>query len=375
MIEIVEALTKRQQRDFLNFPNRLFKGNPSYVPPLWLDEKKIFRKDYLYYETCEAVYYNAYKDGKMAGRISGILQKASNEKMGQKRIRFTRFDCIEDFEVAEALFAKVEAWAKEKGMDTVCGPLGFSDLEREGLLVEGFEEPETFEEQYNPPYYMDFIERLGYVKEVDWVESRVYAAEPEVEKQMFEMSQFIMKRYNLRFGPAKSGRDFIKRYLDGFFEILDKSYAGIYGTVPFTESMKQLMVDNFTLLVDEKHAAVVLDENDKVVLIALCLPSIAKAMQRSNGHLTPRALLEILKAKRRPEIIDFALIGVDPAWINRGVSVCIAARLSERLRTAPGLKYGETNLNLEDNAAIRHLWKRFKHETVKRRRAYVKTLA
>ena len=375
MIEIVEALTKRQQRDFLNFPNRLFKGNPSYVPPLWLDEKKIFRKDYLYYETCEAVYYNAYKDGVMAGRISGILQKASNEKMGQKRIRFTRFDCIEDFEVAKALFAKVEAWARSKGMDTVCGPLGFSDLEREGLLVEGFEEPETFEEQYNPPYYVDFIERLGYVKEVDWLESRVYAADPETEKQMFEMSQFIMKRYNLRFGPAKSGRDFIKRYLDGFFDILDKSYEGIYGTVPFTESMKQLMVDNFTLLVDAKHAAVVLDENDKVVLIALCLPSISKAMQRSNGHLTPLALLDILRAKRRPEIIDFALIGVDPSWLNRGVSVCIAARLSERLRTAPGLKYGETNLNLEDNAAIRHLWKRFKHETVKRRRAYVKALA
>ena len=374
MIEIVEALTRRQQRDFLDFPNRLFKDNPSYVPPLYMDEKKIFRKDYLYYETCEAVYYNAYKDGVMAGRISGILQKAANEKMNQKRIRFIRFDCIEDFEVAKALFEKVEAWARSKGMDTVHGPLGFSDLEREGLLVDGFDEPETFEEQYNPPYYVDFIERLGYVKEVDWVESRVYAADPETEKQMFDMSEFIMKRYNLRFGPAKNGRDFIKRYLDGFFEILDKSYAGIYGTVPFTESMKQLMVDNFTLLVDEKHAAVVLDENDKVILIALCLPSIAKAMQRSGGRLTPRALIDILKAKRRPEIIDFALIGVDPAWLNRGVSVCIAARLSERLRTAPGLKYGETNLNLEDNAAILHLWKRFRHETVKRRRAYVKTL-
>ena len=375
MIEIVEALTKRQQKDFLDFPNKLFKGNPSYVPPLYIDEKKIFRKDYLYYETCEAVYYNAYKDGVMAGRISGILQKAANEKMNQKRIRFIRFDCIEDFEVAKALFEKVEAWAKSKGMDTVCGPLGFSDLEREGLLVEGFDEPETFEEQYNPPYYVDFIERLGYVKEVDWLESRVYAADPETEKQMFEMSEFVMKRYNLRFGPAKSGRDFIKRYVDGFFEILDKSYEHIYGTVPFTESMKQLMVDNFTLLVDEKHAAVVLDENDKVILIALCLPSIAKAMQRSGGHLTPRALIDILRAKRRPEIIDFALIGVDPAWMNRGVSIVIAARLSERLRTAPGLKYGETNLNLEDNAAILHLWKRFRHETVKRRRAYVKTLA
>ena len=373
MIEIVEALTKRQQRDFLYFPNRLFKGNPSYVPPLWLDEKKIFRKDYLYYETCEAVYYNAYKDGVMAVRISGILQKASNVKTGQKRIRFTRFDCIEDFEVAQALFAKVEDWARSKGMDMVCGPLGFSDLEREGLLVDGFEEPETFEEQYNPPYYVDFIERLGYVKEVDWLESRVYAADPETEKQMFEMSDFIMRRYKLRFGPAKSGRDFIKRYVHGFFEILDKSYDKLYGTVPFTESMKKLMVDNFTLLVDERHAAVILDENDNVVLIALCLPSIAKAMQRSGGRLTPRAIFEILKAKRKPEIIDFALIGVDPAWMNRGVSVCIAARLSERLRT-PGLKYGETNLNLEDNAAILHLWKRFRHETVKRRRAYMKAL-
>ena len=134
------------------------------------------------------------------------------------------------------------------------------------------------------------------------------------------------------------------------------------------------MVDNFTLLVDEKHAAVVLDENDRVILIALCLPSIAKAMQRCDGHLTPRVLLDILKAKRRPEIIDFALIGVDPAWMNRGISVCIAARLSERLRTAPGLKYGETNLNLENNAAILHLWKRFNSVQTKRRRAYIKWL-
>ena len=374
MIEIVEALTRRQQKDFLNFANRLYRGNPSYVPPLWIDEKKIFRADYHYYETCEAVYYNAYKDGVMAGRISGILQKASNEKTGQKRVRFIRFDCIEDFEVAKALFDKVEDWARSKGMEIVCGPLGFSDLEREGLLIEGFDELETFEEQYNAPYYQDFIERLGYVKEVDWVESRIYAADPEVEAQMFRMSDIIMQRYKLRFGPAKSGRDFIKRYLDGFFDILDKSYEHIYGTVPFTESMKQLMVDNFTLLVDEKHAAVVLDENDKVILIALCLPSIAKAMQIADGHLTPRSILAFLKARRKPEIIDLALIGVDPQWSNRGVSACVAARLSEMLRTTPGLKYAETNLNLEDNDAIRNLWKRFNSVQTKRRRAYIKKL-
>ena len=140
MVNVVEVKTSKQKKEFLNFPIEMYKDNPCFVPPLYGDEKKIFRDDYVYYDTCEAVYYNAYRDGNMVGRISGILQKVSNEIRNEKRIRFTRFDSINDQEVANALFNAVEKWGREKGMDTVCGPLGFSDLEREGLLIEGFDE-------------------------------------------------------------------------------------------------------------------------------------------------------------------------------------------------------------------------------------------
>ena len=174
MVEIVEARTKKQQREFIEFPLGLYKDSPYFVPPLYGDEKKMFRPDYMYYDQSEAVYYLAYRDGRVVGRISGILQRASNEKQNEKRVRFTRFDSIDDQEVADALFAAVEKWALERGMDTVCGPLGFSDLEREGLLIDGFDQMSTFEEQYNYEYYPRLIEACGYGKEVDWNESRLY---------------------------------------------------------------------------------------------------------------------------------------------------------------------------------------------------------
>lgn len=373
MIEVLEVKTRRQQKDFLEFPNKLYKDNPCYVPPLWSDEIKIFRKDYLYYETCDAVYYNAYRDGVMSGRISGILQKASNGKTGQKRVRFIRFDCIEDFSVAEALFGAVEAWAVSKGMDTVCGPLGFSDLEREGLLIDGFDQMNTYEEQYNAPYYQDFIERLGYGKEVDWLEYRIFAPDPEAEDEMRKMAEFVKRRYHLRIGPASSAKDFLNKYMDGFFDILDKSYDQIYGTVPFTEGMKKLLVSNFNLIIDEKHACVVLDEHDNVILMAISFPSIAKAMQISGGRLTPRSIVRFLKDRAHPEVLDLGLIGVDPAWVNRGVSVIVAAELARMLH-GKGVQYAESNLNLEDNYAIQNLWKRFNAVQHKRRRAYVKKI-
>ena len=373
MIEVREVKTCRQRREFLAFPNRLYRGNPSYVPALYMDERKIFRKDYVYNDTCESVYYNAYRDGKVVGRISGIIQRASNEKRGEKRVRFTRFDCIEDFEVARSLFAAVEKWAVARGMDTVCGPLGFSDLEREGMLIEGFDQPSTYEEQYNAPWYPEFVERLGYAKEVDWTESQITAPTPEDQAEMQKMADFVMRRYHLKFGPARNVDDFLNRYADGLFEILDKSYDQLYGTVPFSDGMKKLMIDNFRLLISLDYVAVVLDENDKVVLLGVCLPSIAKAVQRSGGRLTPCFLMDVLRAKRRPEIIDLALIGVDPDWLNRGVSVMVAAELGKML-ARPGIRYAETNLNIEDNYAIQNLWRRFGRKDHKRRRAYVKKL-
>ena len=372
--EIKPVRTKGQQKEFMKFPLDLYKGNPYFVPPLWMDEKKIFSSDYSYYDTCKAEYFLAYdSDGKVVGRISGIIQGASNAKNNEKRVRFDRFDCIEDFEVAKALFAAVEEWALAQGMDTACGPLGFSDLEREGLLVDGFDQLSTFEEQYNAPYYADFIERLGYVKEVGWLESKIRKPDPESYAEMKKMAEFVMRRYKLRIAPSKNGKDFVNRYLDGFFDIVDRSYEKLYGTVPFTENMKKTMVENFNLIIDNRYAIAILDENERVICIGVCFPSLARALQKSGGRLTPCALLRLLKAIRHPEIIDLGLIGVDPEYLNRGVSAIVCWQLATMLQN-PRIKWAETNLNLEDNDAILNMWKRFDSQPHKKRNAYVKKL-
>lgn len=372
MIEIQTVRTKKQQKEFLEFPLKMYRNNPFFVPPLYGDEKKIFRPDFVYNDTCKSEYFLAVKDGVTVGRISAIIQNASNEKTGEKRVRFTRFDSIDDKEVAKALFDAVEDFARSNGMDTVCGPLGYSDLEREGLLVDGFDELSTFEEQYNAEYYGDLVEECGYSKEVDWVESKIYAPDEGIEA-MEKTAQFVMKRYNLHIGEAKSVSDFLKNYADGFFELLDIAYDGLYGTVPFTDGMKKMMMDNFRLIIDLKHVVVVLNEENKIVCLGICFPSLAKALQKSQGRLTLPALFRVLKAIKHPEIIDLGLIAVHPDYLNKGVNAIVAAGLMKML-TEDGVKYAETNLNLENNYAIRNQWKHFKSVQHKRRRSYVKKL-
>ena len=372
MVEIRQVRTRREQREFLDFPLDLYKGNPCFVPPLYSDEKKMFRPGYVYSDCCDWICFNAYKDGRIAGRIQGIIQKAANEKNGERRVRFTRFDAVDDFEVSRALFEAVENWGREKGMDTICGPLSFSDLEREGLLIEGFDQPQTFEEQYNAPYYPQHIERLGFAKEVDWLESRIYAPE-EDEEDLDKLTDFIFRRYKLHFGPSKNTRDFMKRYADGIFELIDKSYEGLYGTVPFTEGMKKLMIDNFRMVINPKYTAVILDENEKMVCFGFAIPALAPALVGTRGKFTPKVLLRLLRCIRHPKIIDLCLIGVEPAWLNRGVSVAFASAILHMLRDTD-VEYAETNLNLEDNYAIQNMWRRFNAVQAKRRRAYVKKL-
>ena len=372
MITVKEVSSKKEQKEFLDFPLKLYEDNPNFTPPLYMDEKKIFKKNYTYSDCCDTVYFNAYKDGVMAGRISGILQYAANEKNGEKRIRFTRFDAVDDPEVTKALFEKLEAWAIEKGMDTVCGPLGFSDLEREGLLIEGFDKPATFEEQYNAPYYQAHIEALGYEKEVDWLESEIRVPK-EKDPNIDKMADLVMKRYKLHWGPAKNVNDFIDRYGDRFFALLDTSYDKLYGTVPFTDAMKKEVISNFKLIVDLRFVAVILDENDELVALGICFPALNKALHPSKGKLTPAALVRLLKALKKPEVIDFGLVGIKPEYLNRGITACFISGLY-RMMEEEGIEHAETNLNLEYNYPIRNMWKRFDAVEHKRRRSYVKKL-
>ncbi|MCQ2610890.1 MAG: hypothetical protein MJ169_03995 [Treponema sp.] len=372
MIEVKEVKTKKQQKDFLDFPLKLYKKNPCFVPPLYSDEKKMFKPNYVYNDTCESIFFNAYKNNTIVGRIQGILQKASNELRNEKRIRFTRFDSINDQEVANALFSAIENWAKEKQMDTICGPLGYSDLDREGLLIEGFDQLSTFEEQYNAEYYQTLIENLGYQKEVDWTESKLFKPDDD-DASLEKMAEFVMKRYKLKIGPAKNIDDFIKRYATEFFDLVDKSYHDIYQTVPFTQGMKNLMLENFKLIIDLNHVCVILDENEKVVCFGICFPSIAHALKKTSGKLTPLTLIKLLLAIKHPKVIDLGLVGVDPIHANKGISVIISSALLKMLKE-DGIEYAETNLNLENNYAIQNQWKRFKEIKHKRRRSYIKKI-
>ena len=372
MINVVEVKTKKEIKRFINFPIKLYKGNNYFVPPLYMDEMKMFKPDYTYYDQAEAICFNAYKDDKMVGRIQGIIQRAANDKYNQKRVRFTRFDAIQDDEVTKALFDAVANWAKNKGMDEMVGPLSFSDLEREGLLIEGFEEPQTFEEQYNYPYYQKLLENYGFEKEVDWTESQIRLNEtmaPKIKK----LAETIMKRYGFHFGQAKSTKDFLKKYSDGVFEILDKTYVDVYGTVPFTDRMKKLLISNFNLIIDLRFVCVILDKNEEIVSFGLTLPGIAEAVKKSNGHLTLPTILRILKTVKKPKVIDFALIGVAENYREKGVVVIILNEIMKML-ALPFVDHAETNLNLETNEAILSQWRYFNCNTNKRRRAFIKKI-
>ena len=372
MLNVKKVETAKERRDFLNFPIKLYKGNPYFVPPLYMDEKKIFRKDYVYNETCDVIFFIAYRDKKVVGRISGIIQRAANEKWGQKRVRFTRFDAINDQKVANALFDAVVNWAKQKGMTEAVGPLGYSDLEREGLLIEGFDQLSTYEEQYNYDYYQKLIENYGFTKEVDWIEHKLYLPKERDEK-LHRVSDMIMQKYGLTLVHAKSINQYIKEYIDQFFEILDKTYVNIYGSVPFTKKMADMMIANFKMIARKDDIATIIDKDKKVVGFAIGFPSIAEIVNKSKGRLTIPFIFRFLKVKKHPKVMDLGLIGVLPEYEPKGIASVMIAALQDTIADK-NIEHLETNLVLEDNFHSLNLQKRFERVMHKRRRSFIKQI-
>ena len=371
-MELREVKAGKEIRDFVNFPLRLYKGNPYFVPCFYADELALFKDDYLYRDQADYVCYSVYDGKKIVGRIVGILQKVSNEKWKQKRVRFNRFDCIDDQEVADMLLGAVEDWARSLGMEEVVGPLGFSDMEREGVLIEGFDYLSTFEEQYNYSYYQRLIENHGYTKEVDWLERRLFL-KGKPSDRLTRFSNLIMERNHLHFAEAKNTKDFLKKYGEKFFELCEKTYDPLYMTVPFSENIKKSLVKSFELIIDLRFVAMILDENENPICFGLVFPSIGKAIQKSGGRMTPATLVRLLRAIKKPRVLDFALIGVDPAYANRGVPAVLLGKTQEYLAMA-GIEYAETNLNLETNQSVQNLWKNFESIQHKRRRSFVRSL-
>ena len=373
MIKVVEVTTKKQQKAFLDFPLELYRGNPYFVPPIYSEEKQIFSPDYAYYDQSEAVYYLAMRGNKVVGRISGILHRGSNQIHRHKRVRFTRFDTINDLEVAQALFAQLENWAREKNMDTICGPLGFSNLEREGLLIEGFDQLSTFSEQYNFSYYGELIEKCGYQKEVDWIESKIYAPDEKSYNRLQRIAEKSMEKNHLTLCHFRSTKELIDRYATKIFDILDEGYADLYDTVPLTPAVRKLACKNFEAILNPDYVGVIVNEQDEIVCFGVCFPFIGEALQKSGGHLTPLTLWRLMKVLKKPRILELGLITVASKYRNMAGNAIALAGLARILKES-NIEYAETNLNLEHNMNIRQMWKRFSSEEHKRRRSYVKSL-
>lgn len=374
MITVREVKTRKEVKQFINFPLEMYKDNKNFVPPLYMSERECFKRHNPFSSACDTVYYLAFDGDKLVGRISGIIQKDANEKWNQKRVRFTRFDSINDQKVADALFNAVEKWAKEKGMTEICGPLGFNDLEREGLLINGFDKLATFEEQYNADYYPTLVEKHGFKGETDWIERelRMPKDTSDLEK-IARISDLMMKKYKLSYIIEKSVPAFVRHHKDEFFELLDDTYSDLYGTCKIRKEVQKELLIGFKLLLRSDNVVGIKNEKGEMICFGLYFPSIAKAVQPSGGRLTPAGILRVLKAIKNPDVLDLGLIGVRKDYRNYGVPAMLLTKMMELLQSG---KYDhfETNLTLVTNYEINNLLKRFDGVIHKARRSYCKKI-
>ncbi len=372
MITIKEVRSARDIREFIEFPLRLYKKCPYFVPPLYGDEKKLLRSGGAT-EAAEAVFFLAEENGRTLGRIQGIIERQYNKIHGKRQVRFTRFDAIDDPCVSRALFAAVEEWARVRGMDEICGPLGYSDLDREGLLIEGFRENSTFEEQYNYPYYPALLTDAGFEKDADWLEYELRMPR-ERNEMLSRVAARTLELHHLHVADTSiPKKQYIAKYRDGIFECIDVCYSKLYGTVPITKEMQDELIDQFNLIVNKEYLVIICDEEERVVAFGLCFPAIGDAVKKSGGRLTLPTLLRILSAVRHPRTIDLGLVAIRPEYQNAGLNAVMLDGMLDMLADGRVEKC-ETNLNLETNTAVQAQWKYFDARQHKRRRSYIKKI-
>ena len=373
MVEIREVKTRKELKKFAGFNEKMYRDIPQAIPDLISDEMDNFTpKKNPAYEYAESRQWLAYKDGQCVGRIGAIISHKANKKWNRKRIRFTRVDFIDDYEVSKALFQTVENWGKERGMEAVHGPMGFCDLDQEGMLIEGFDYKGMFISIHNAPYYKEHLERLGYIKSVDWIENRITIPE-EVPEFFTRLSARIQEEQKLRIFKARNRRE-LKKYIPEIFDVVNDTYRRLYGEVELTQKQIDKYVKQFLLLVNCKYAMMVMNEENQMIGFGLAVPSLADASKKSHGRLFPLGWIRVLYAPySKTDTLELFLIGVRDAYKNTGVPAML---IEEGIKTAiaDGKKYAETGPMLEDNLKIHSLWKRIEKVQHKRRRCWIKEL-
>ena len=378
MIEIKKVETKGELKKFIRFNYEMYKDNPYSVPDLYEDMLNTFNKEKNgAFEFCEADYFLAYKDGKLVGRVAAIINHKANQTWNTKNVRFGWIDFVDDVEVSKALIQTVEQWGKERGMTHIQGPLGFTDMDAEGMLIEGFDQLGTMATIYNFPYYPQHMERLGFAKEADWIEMQLFMPEDgQVPEKHRRISEMIMKRYNLRIKKYTSSKKIREEYGTAIFELINEAFAPLYGYSALSPRQIKQYIDMYLPIVDLRMITLIVDENDQLVGAGLSMPSLSKALQKAKGKLFPFGwyhLAKVLYLHKYGDCLDLLLVGVKPEYQNKGVNALLFYDLIPSYAKL-GFKYAESNVELETNDKVQAQWSYFNHEVHKRRRAFVKEI-
>lgn len=371
-VTILEVSSKKELKDFIAFPEKLYKDSQNWVNALWKDEYDTLLKDKNpAFEYCEAWYFVARDGDEIVGRVAAIVNRNANRDWNEKYMRFGWLDFVDDFEVSAALMGKVEELALKLGMTAVNGPFGFTDLDREGMLVEGFENRGSFTTLYNFPYYKDHLERLGYVKDADW-HQREYDVPKEVPDKLRQYSQIIKRRYNVRVLEPVS-RKKLRKYGIGLFEAYNKAFVPLYGFSPITQRQIESYVDQFLPMINFDLIAIVVNGEDKVVAFAITMPNISLALKRCRGKLFPLGFLHILKALKSYEFIDMLMIGVVPEYQQKGLNAVIFDHLNTNFIKL-GVKKVVANPQLDNNTAVLNIFDYYEGRPFMTRRCFIKEL-
>lgn len=374
-IQIRKVSNRKELKVFARFGNKLYKGNKYYVPSMPMDDMNTLDPEKnAAFEFSEAELYLAYKDGEVAGRVAAIINHKANEAWKVKQVRFGWIDFIDDLEVSAALLDAVAAFGKSRGMDQIVGPLGFTDFDPEGMLVEGFDRLSTMALIYNYPYYPEHMKKHGYVKETGWVEYRITLPEVMPENHI-RFSEIIKERYGLK--VRKMSRRQIRKedYGRKLFKLINETYCVLYGYSLLSDRQIDQYVDMYLSLVDTDMLTFVEDKNGDLIGAGISIPSLSEALQKCNGEIFPFGWWHLLKTMffKKPDTLDLLLIGVRPDYQSKGVNSLIFCDLFQNYKRL-GFKYAETNANLETNAKVQAMWHPFEKELHKRRWVFGKEI-
>lgn len=379
-IEIKKVESRRDLCKFIDFHNELYKGNPYHVPNLYFDEMNTFRKDKnAAFDFCEAEYFMAYRDGKVVGRVAAIINHSANKKWERESVRFGWIDFVDDIEVSKALLKAVEDYGKSKGMKEIVGPLGFTDMDPEGMLLYGYDQLGTQATAYNYPYYPEHMDRMGgWEKDNDYVEYKLYVPE-EMPEKYATIAKMIQKRYNLQVKKLKRNEIYGENgYGRKIFEVINETFKDLYGYSKLTDRQIEQYVKMYLPMADLDLITIIEDWNTpdhKVVGVGISIPSLARALQKCGGKLFPFGWWHILRALKfhKTEVVDLLLIGVLPEYRQKGANALLFYDLIPHYQRL-GFKWGETHVEMETNMKVQGQWQYLNREIHKRRRCYKKDI-